>query len=312
MPARTPPGAQFLDPRVLARIDNLELLARTVVDGFLNGLHRAPYLGLSMDFAEHRPYVPGDDTRHLDWRLYARTDRHYVKQYEAETNANVVALVDVSPSMDYRSDPEGVTKLDYARFLTACLLHFSRGQRDRVGLATFDDGIDEWIPASAKNLDLALHVLHRADAQGPGGVARSTGGVLRPALLTAAERLSRRGIVVVVSDFYEPVDEVTAALRLLLGRGHDLVVFHVLDPAEVDFPFADTANFLDLETGEEMPVLPGRVADRYRTLVAEHLEALREACSGDRIDYVRLDTSEPLDHALFRYLKIRERRARVR
>jgi len=133
------PGAQFLDPRVLARIDNLELLARTVVHGFLNGLHRAPYLGLSMDFAEHRPYVPGDDTRHLDWRLFARTDRHYVKQYEAETNANVVALVDVSASMAYGSGE--VSKLDYARFLAACLLHFSRGQRDRVGLVTFDDGI---------------------------------------------------------------------------------------------------------------------------------------------------------------------------
>jgi uncharacterized protein (DUF58 family) len=311
VPARTPPGAQFLDPRVLARIDNLELLARTVVDGFLSGLHRAPYLGLSMDFAEHRPYVPGDDTRHLDWRLYARTDRHYVKQYEAETNANVMALLDVSASMDFRSDAAGVTKLDYARFLTACLLHFSRGQRDRVGLATFDEEVVEWVPSSAKNLDLALHVLHRAASDRSAAPDRRE-GALRPVLLTSAERLARRGIVMVVSDFYEPVDEVKGALRLLLGRGHDLVVFHVLDPAEVDFPFAEAANFVDMETGEELPLLPGKAGERYRGLVAEHLAALEEACTGTRMDYVRLDTAEPLDHALFRYLKIRERRARSR
>ena len=155
-------GAQFLDPRILARIDNLELLARTVVNGFLNGLHRAPHLGLSMDFAEHRAYVPGDDVRHLDWKLYARTDRYYNKRFA------------------YGSNPE-ITKLDYARFLTACILHFSRGQRDRVGLVTFDDGIAEFVPPSARNLDLSLHTLARAEASRP--------GALRPSLLQATERV---------------------------------------------------------------------------------------------------------------------------
>ncbi|MEK9507374.1 DUF58 domain-containing protein [Gaopeijia maritima] len=298
------PGAQFLDPRVLARIDNLELLARTVVDGFLNGLHRAPYLGLSMDFAEHRAYVPGDDTRHLDWRLFARTDRHYVKQYEAETNANVVALVDVSASMNYASDPEAVTKLDYARYLAACLLHFSRGQRDRVGLVTFDDRIRDYVPASARNLDRALHALARAEAGSPGD--------LHPALLTATERVGRKGIVAVISDFYEPIDRAMESLRLLRGRGHDLVVFRVMDPAELEFSFADPTNLEDLETGEQLPIVPKKLKAGYDQLVSDHVRTLEERCTAEQIDHVLLDTSQPLDMALFRYLTIREKKARRR
>ncbi|HSG49678.1 MAG TPA: DUF58 domain-containing protein [Longimicrobiales bacterium] len=296
------PGAQFLDPQVLARIDNLELLARTVVHGFLNGLHRAPYLGLSMDFAEHRAYVPGDDVRHLDWRLFARSDRHYVKQYEAETNANVVALVDVSASMAYGS--RGVTKLDYARFLSASLLHFSRGQRDRVGVVTFDDGIVEYVPPSARNLELALHTLARVDASAP--------GALRPSLLAAAERLSRRGIVILVSDFYEPADDVVEAVRLLRGRGHDVLAFHVLDPAEMELPEGESTTYRDMESGEVIPVIPARLRDGYRAQVEAHVATLRERFTAERVDYLLLDTSEPLDHALFRYLTIRERKARKR
>lgn len=293
------PGAQFLDPTVLARIDNLELLARTVVDGFLNGLHRAPYLGLSTDFAEHRPYVPGDDTRHLDWKLYARTDRHYVKQYEAETNANVVALVDVSASMDFGST--GVTKLDYARYLAACLLHFSRKQRDRVGLGTFADGIVDFVRPSAKSLDLALLTLNRVEPERPSDLYAS--------MLTAAERLSRRGIVLVLSDFYEEPDRVVDALRLLRGRGHDLMVFHLLDPAELEFPFDEATSFEDLETGEQMPIVPKRLRDGYVQLVQDHVEELRTRLSSAHSDYIQLDVSEPLDHALFRYLTVRERKA---
>ena len=298
------PGAQFLDPRVLARIDNLELLARTVVDGFLTGLHRAPSLGLSMDFAEHRAYVPGDDTRHLDWRLYARTDRHYVKQYEAETNANVVALVDVSSSMSYQSDPEGVSKLDYARYLTACLLHFSRKQRDRVGLVTFDDDVREFVPASARHMNRALHVLARAEAGRPGD--------MYPALLKATERIGRRGMVIVVSDFYEEVDRAMESLRLLRGRGHDLMVFRVMDPAEIELQFEDPTNVEDLETGEQIPVVPKKLKAGYDQVVSDHIRTLDEKCTGERMDHVLLNTSEPLDLALFRYLTIREKKARVR
>jgi uncharacterized protein (DUF58 family) len=302
MTTRSHPGAQFLDPTVLARIDNLELLARTVVDGFLNGLHRAPYLGLSMDFAEHRAYVPGDDTRHLDWRLYARTDRHYVKQYEAETNANLMALIDVSASMNYGS--HDVSKLDYARYLTACLLYLSRRQRDRVGLGTFDRAFRDWVRPSARGLDRALLTLDRVRAGEPGS--------LYDALLVGAERLPRRGIVLVVSDFYEQPDQVMEALRLIRGRGHDIIVFHVLDPAERELPFDEPTSFEDMETGERLPARPARLREDYRRLVRAHIDELGDRIGGEGMDYVLLDTSAPLDDALFSYLTIRERRARVR
>ena len=163
------------------------------MDGFLNGLHRSIYLGLSLDFAEHRPYMPGDDIRRIDWRLFGRTDRHYIKLFEAETNANFIVLLDVSRSMSYGS--HSVTKLDYARYLAACLTYFSRQQRDRVGLITFDDDVVDYIPPSARNLDLCLHTLHRAEARRPGELSKP--------LLKAMESLRRKGILVLISDFYQ-------------------------------------------------------------------------------------------------------------
>jgi uncharacterized protein (DUF58 family) len=295
-------GARFLDPAVLARIDNLELLARTVVDGFLSGLHRSPYLGFSLDFAEHRPYMPGDDVRRIDWKLFGRTDRHYIKLFEAETNANFAVLLDVSSSMGYAS--RGVSKLDYARYLAAALLFFSNRQRDRVGLVTFDRQVVEWVPCSMKNLDTALHVLDRA--------AAARAGRLREPLLAVTERMTRKGIVVLVSDFYEEPDAVAQAVLPLRARGHDVIVFHVLDPAELSFPFQDPAGFEDLETGDQIPVIPARLRDDYRRLLGAHLEELERRFKGAGIDYTVLDTSRPLDQALFTYLSARERMSRAR
>ena len=301
--ARAPAGgARFLDPAVLARIDNLELLARTVVDGFLAGLHRSPYLGFSLDFAEHRQYMPGDDIRRIDWKLFGRTDRHYIKLFEAETNANFAVLLDVSRSMGYSSG--GVTKLDYARYLAAALLFFSSRQRDRVGLVTFDDRVVEFVPPSMKNLDTALHVLDRASASRPGRL-------LAP-LLTVTERLGRKGILVLLSDFYEEPEAVMQAVVPLRARGHDVIVFHVLDPAELTFPFEDPAGFEDLETGEQIPVVPAKLREDYRRLVRAHLDELERRFVGAGIDYKVMDTSRPLDQALFEYLSARERLSRVR
>jgi len=295
-------GAQFLDPGVLARIDNLELLARTVVDGFLTGLHRSPYLGFSLDFAEHRPYMPGDDIRGIDWRLWGRTDRHYIKLYEAETNANFVILLDVSRSMSYRSGE--VSKLDYARYLSACLAFFSRRQRDRVGLVTFDHEIVEYVRPSMKHMNTVLHVLDRADAG-------RAGSLVEP-LLQVTELLSRKGIVVLISDFYEEPDTVLRAVGPLRARGHDVVVFHVLDAAEITFPFEDPSGFEDLETGEQIPVIPERLRTEYREVVQRHLTKLEDRFTGLGIDYAVLDTSQPLDLALFKYLSSRERMSRIR
>jgi len=295
-------GARFVDPKILARIRNLELLARTVVDGFINGLHRAPYFGASIDFAEHRGYVAGDDIRRVDWKLFARTDRFYVKQYEADTNANFSVLLDVSRSMGFAS--QGVSKLEYASYLAACLAYLSHRQRDRVGMVTFDSDVVAYVPPSAKHFNVLLHTLDRAKAERPGRM-------LEP-LQKVAEHFKRKSIVALISDFYEDPDDLLEALKPYRILGNDLVVFHVLDPAELTFPYTDASRFEDLETGEEVPVVPDSFAEQYRKLMREHIDALTTKFSEARIDYVVLDTSKPLDDALFHYLGNRERLMRIR
>jgi len=295
-------GARFLDPQVLARIDNLELLARTVVEGFINGLHRSPYLGHSVDFAEHRPYMPGDDIRRIDWRLFARSDRFYVKEFEADSNANFMVLLDRSRSMQFSS--HGVSKLDYGRYLAACLIHFAHKQRDRVGLVTFDSDVVDFVPPSAKHREAVLHVLDRLGEGGPGELARP--------LLKTTEAIRRRGIFVLISDLYEDPDAALRAVRQLAHRGSDVIVFHVLDPAEVHFPDEASASYEDLETGERMPVVPDYVREQYRTLVAEHVAALERRFGENRIDSLMVETTTPLDQALFHYLVRRQRFDRVR
>jgi uncharacterized protein (DUF58 family) len=295
-------ASQFLDPVVLARINNLELLARTVVDGFINGLHRSPYFGLSVDFAEHRQYMPGDDIRRVDWRVFGRTDRFYVKEYEADTNTNFSVLLDISRSMDYGSGE--VTKLDYARYLAACLSYFSRQQRDRVGIVTFDSDIVGLVPPSAKHLDIVLHMIDRTQV--------GTVGTLETPLLKVAETVNRRSILVLISDLYEEPDTILKAVNRLRHKGNDMIVFQVLDPAEIEFPFTDAAHFEDLETGERIPIVPATLRDQYLKLMGDHLDTLSRRLVENQIDYCRFLTSEPLDYALFQYLARRERMRRVR
>jgi uncharacterized protein (DUF58 family) len=294
-------GARFLDPVVLARIQNLELVARTVVDGFIGGLHHSPYLGLSTDFAEHRQYMPGDDIRRIDWRVYGRTDRFYVKEFEADTNANLIVLLDVSRSMDFGAT---VTKLDFARMLAASFLYLSRRQRDRVGLVTFDAELLDYVPASAKHLELSLHTLDRRAAGGRGDLT----GPLRK----VAEIVRRRSILLLVSDCYEDPEVIVRALAALRDRGHDVIVFQVLDTAEVEFPFTEASPFEDLETGERMPVVPATMRDEYRTLLRAHCDTLARRLGDNRIDYYLAETGKPLDFALLEYLSRREWLARVR
>jgi len=298
------PGTQFIDPKVLARIENLEMLARTVVDGFINGLHRAPYLGTSLDFAEHRAYYPGDDIRRIDWRLYARTDRFYLKEYEADTNSNFTVLLDVSKSMRYGG--VGIRKLEYAKYLAACLAYFSREQRDRVGILTFDSDIRDYVPPSAKHLDVLLHTLDRVKAERPGGLDAS--------MRKATELLRRRGLTVLISDLYEEPERVQRSVGLLRHRGHDVIVFHVLDRSEIDLAgnvggiaLDEATSFEDLESGERMPVVTEAVRAKYQAMVQEHITALRKKLTESRIDYALLDTSQPLDDALFTYLGARQR-----
>jgi uncharacterized protein (DUF58 family) len=296
------PGARFVDPKILARIGNLELLARTVVDGFINGLHRAPFFGASIDFAEHRGYVAGDDIRRVDWRLYARTDRYYVKQYDADTNANFTVLFDISRSMKFTSG--GVTKLEYGSFLAACLAYLATRQRDRVGIITFDSDLVTHVPPSAKHFDQVLHTLDRAVAERPGHLSAP--------LTKMAEHFKRRGILLLISDFYDEPDAILEAIKPLRFLGNDLIVFHVLDPQEISFDYEDASAFEDLESREQIPVVPQSFKQQYRQLIQEHINALQTKFSEHRIDYALLNTSEPLDRALFSYLSSREKLMRVR
>jgi len=300
MDVRAP--SRFIDPRILARIDSLDLVARAVVDGFISGLHRAPFLGRSIDFAEHRAYMPGDDIRRIDWRVFARTDRFYVKEFEADTNANVMTVLDVSRSMDYGTI--GLSKLEYGKFLAASLTYLSSRQRDRVGLITFDTDLVDIVPPSARHRDTVLHALDHREA--------GTGSAFDAPLRKVAERLDRRGIVVLISDFYADVRVAIEAFERLRYRGHDVIVFHLLDPAEVTLAIDGTTAVEDLETGERMAVIPERVRDDYQKRVRAHIASLAARCGEREIDYTFMDTSMPLDHALFSYLSRRNRLSRVR
>jgi uncharacterized protein (DUF58 family) len=269
-----------------------------------------------MDFAEHRAYMPGDDIRRIDWKLFARSDRHFIKEFEADTNTNFTVLVDTSPSMYYGGSTEnGVTrslsKLDYARYLAACLVYLASTQRDRVGLVTFDREIREFVPPSAKHLNIVLHTLDRlGNAPMPtdvGGGASPNGDRIRPPVLAEVTRrigesFRRRSIVLLISDLYEEPKAVLDALAYIRGKGNDVIVF----------PFTDSANFVDLETGERMPVIPDYLRAQYRALVAEHVASLGRVLGENRVDYALFDTSKPLDHALFRFLSNRERMRQAR
>ena len=293
---------RFLDPRVLARISNLDLLARALVEGFISGLHRSPYLGRSLDFAEHRQYMPGDDIRKIDWRVFARTDRYYVKEFEAETNTNCSIVLDISSSMQFGHT--GITKFDYGRYLAACLAYFSHKQRDRVGFVTFDSDVVDFVPPSAKHLEIILHTIDQAESR--------QAGSLRKPLERVAGGLKRRSVVIVISDFYESVDTIVTAMGLLRGAGNDVLVFHILDEAEISLPFEEASEFEDLESSQRLPVLPEAVRAQYREKVESHIEELRAKLTEGGIDYSFVNTSTPLDFALFTYLSNRQKAAKRR
>lgn len=294
--------AAFLDPALLAKISDLALLARTVVDGFMHGQHRSLRKGSSLDFAEHRAYQPGDDLRRIDWRVYGRTDRFYIKEYDADTNASVLFAVDTSGSMAYGSG--SVTKFAYARMLAASLAWLSQAQGDRVGLATFTDALVEVIPPSVRHLQRLLHALAVTRA---GGASRLVSSVEKLGLLSP-----RAGIIVLITDCYERADVLGRAVDSLRMQGHDVIVFHVVDPAERDLPGDGDTTYEDVETGALLPLKPTMWRERYQALVRAHHAALRSRFAAAGADYVCLDTGEPLDRALHAYLDARLTRGRVR
>ena len=297
--AARPSELRFLDPAVLARLGTLELKARTVVEGFLSGLHRSPYKGFSVEFAEYRQYMPGDDLSSIDWKVYARSDRYYVKKFEEETNLDCYLLLDVSASMGYGS--RGITKLQYAAMLAASLAFLMNRQRDAVGLTTFDDAIVSMLPPGARagHLRSILLTLDRMV------LGRNT-DVSKP-LHLLADGIAKRGMVVLISDLLDDPTRVVDGLRHFRFRGTDVVVFHVMDPDELTFPFERATRFRDLEGGDELMAVPSVVREDYLAALNGALDRYRQELGGAGIDYRLLNTSEPLEFALMSYLSTRGR-----
>ena len=291
--------ARYLDPKVLARIGSLDLKAKTVVEGVLSGLHRSPKRGYSVEFAEYRQYMPGDALATIDWKVYARSDRHYVKKFEEDTNLDCHLLVDISGSMAYGS--HGVTKRDYACYLAASLAYLMHRQRDAVGLIAFDETIVQRLPPSARasHLRAVLLGLERLPQGAKTNVAKPLGDL--------AKVLAKRGLVVVISDLLDEPAGVIQGLRHFRQRGTDVIVFHVLDPQELHFTFADVARFRDVESASEVFADPVAVRGDYLAAVGGFIDTYKQQLGGAGIDYHLLDTSKPLDLALVAYLKARGR-----
>ncbi len=291
---------QFLDPAVVARLGTLELKARTIVEGFLSGLHRSPFKGFSVEFAEYRQYIRGDDLSTLDWKVYARSDRYYIKKFEEETNLDCHLMLDVSGSMGYGS--KGLTKLEYGSCLAASIAYLMNRQRDAVGLMAFDDRIVDLLPASARpgHLRALLVSLDRLRAGNETDVSKP--------LHRLADSLSKRGIVVLISDLLDEPEAVIRGLKHVRFRGTDVIVFHVLDPDEIDFPFERPTRFEDLETTEEIMAVPGLVREHYRRQMGGLIDRYKRELGVTGIDYQLLKTTDPLELALLSYLSTRSRK----
>jgi len=293
-------GYRYLEPTALARVKNLAVVARGVVEGFVSGLHSSPYKGFSVEFAEHREYTSGDDPKHLDYRMLARTDRLYIKQYEEETNMRVQILLDTSGSMGY-SHGERLTKLEYGSYLTAVLSYLMTRQQDSVGLTSFDTAVRLDMPArsSPRHFNEMMRWL---EAITPGGETD-----ISETLHRLANRFKRRCLIVLISDLYDEPEEVIRALHHFRHRRHEVILFHVLDKAEIEFPFNEAITFHDLETNERILVDPAYVRDIYQKQINTFIETYRRACSEAQIDYVLADTSIPYDFMLTRYISTRNK-----
>lgn len=290
---------RFLDPSVVSNIDNMMLRARLVVEGFIAGLHKSPYHGFSVEFAEHRQYMPGDPLKHVDWKVYGKTDRFYIKEYEEETNLKAYLLLDTSASMKYASDQ--ITKIEYSSYLAASLAYLMMKQQDAVGLLTFDTKIQRYIPPRTikSHLHILLKELDKLQASNETNVA--------PTFHELAERIKRRGLIIIISDLFDDPESVMNGLKHFRHKKHEVIVFHVLDEYEIKFPFKKEAIFKDMETGEELLTQPWGVRKEYRRRLEAMRNFYRRNCREHHIDYVPINTSMPFDKSLIEYLNKRSR-----
>jgi uncharacterized protein (DUF58 family) len=304
MPPRVPTTSPFLDPRTIARLQGLELRARRIVEGYVAGLHRSPYQGFSNEFAEHREYTPGDDLRYVDWKVFGKTDKVYLKQFEEETNLICYLLLDTSESMQYQGPGSPLSKLTYAQCAAASLAYLVLHQHDSIGLVTFDQEVRQLVRPSASPTQLKqlLGLMEKTTA------ARKTR--TGPIFHDLAERLGRRGIVVVLSDLFDDVDAMLAGLKHFRHRRHDVIVLHVLDPAEIDFPFQQVTMFKGLEALGEVLTEPRGLRAAYQNEVRSFLRQVKTGCRAQQIDYLTVQTDQPLDAVLTAFLSARKKRVK--
>ncbi len=291
---------RFVDPAVLAGISGLDLIARTVVEGFVAGLHRSPDFGFSQEFAEYRPYTTGDDLRHVDWNVFARTEKAFLKRYLGETNTELVVLLDSSASMNFTSG--AVSKFSYAKFLASALVYLAHLQRDSAGLITFHEDVTKVVPPSGRQGQL-MRLLHAIDTTETG----TRTDFARP-LFQLQQFQKRRGITVLISDFLAPADVVIPAVAPLRYRGNEVILFHLLDPQELKPRFNQPVLLVDMETNDSLEVAPEYARTQYEAKISQHIEAMRKESQKEGIDYFLINTSQPLDAALREYFNMRHRR----
>ncbi len=291
---------KYLQPETVSKLKGMELRARMVVEGFITGLHKSPYHGFSVEFADYRQYMPGDNINHIDWKVFGKTDRYYIKQFEEETNLKGYLLLDCSASMKYRSGKR-VSKFDYAGMLCGALSYMMLRQRDAVGLVTYDQKIRRYIPPRSRSGHLHV-LLNEIARQSPSDLTD-----ISSALHEMAERIKRRGLVVIISDLLDDPEKIISGLRHFRYNKHEVIVFHVLDPRERDFDFGAEAVFRDMETGEELTTSPYQIKKEFARQVKTFSDSIASACRQSNIDYHPIDTAMPFDHALYAFLAKRER-----
>jgi uncharacterized protein (DUF58 family) len=304
MPHTLPIISPLLDPHTIASLEGLELRARRIVEGYVAGLHRSPYRGFSNEFAEHREYAPGDDLRYVDWKVFGKSDRFYLKQFEEETNLICYLMLDTSESMQYQAPGSPLSKHAYGQCIAAALAHLVLHQRDAVGLVTFDQEVRQLIRPSSSPTQLKqlLHVMEQTIA------ARKTR--TGPIFHDLAERLARRGIVVIISDLFDDVEAMLAGLKHFRHRRHDVIVFHILDPAEIDFPFEHVTMFKGLEALGDVVTEPRSLRSAYQNEVQSFLKQVRTGCRAQQIDYLTIRTDQSLDTVLTAFLSSRKKRVK--
>ncbi|HEY9186370.1 MAG TPA: DUF58 domain-containing protein [Ignavibacteria bacterium] len=291
---------KYLIPDIVSKLSNMELRARLVVEGFIAGLHKSPFHGFSVEFAEHRQYLPGDETRYIDWKIYGKTEKYFIKQFEEETNLKSYLLLDISKSMDYASE-KNIKKIEYASYLASSLAYLLIKQRDAVGLITYDEDIKTYIPphATKSYLKLILKELTLIKPEKKTYTLQSLDKI--------AEQIKRRSLIIVFSDFLDEPNKVISTLKHFRHNNHEIIVFHILDPLEVSFAFGKDAVFIDMESNEELTTQPFHIQKAYQNEMQKFINFYKKECLMNQIDYVLLETNTPFDIALFNYLRKRSK-----